>query len=98
VSAIRSHNSTGTIRHEASAEHFAIIDKLEGNDLAAAIETLSTHILKMTERYAITLPAVRRGAGPAVRRWSSSARCWIERRPGSQRCQGINRRCNHCSP
>lgn len=67
VSAIRSHNSTGTIRNEASAEHFVIIDKLEGNDLPAAIEAISTHILKMTERYAIRLPAGRTAGGRAPR-------------------------------
>ncbi len=67
VSAIRSHNSTGTIRNDASAEHFEIIDKLERNDLPGAIEAISTHILKMTERYAITLPAGRATGGRASR-------------------------------
>lgn len=67
VAAIRSHNSTGTIRNEASAEHFAIIDKLERDDLAGAIEAMSTHILKMTERYTIRLPAGRATGGRASR-------------------------------
>lgn len=67
VAALRSHRSTGVIRDEASAEHFAIIDKLEKDEIAAAVEAISIHILKMAKRYATALPTGRAVGGRAAR-------------------------------
>lgn len=53
VAALRSHRSTDAIRGEASAEHFEIIARLEEDDLPAALEALSNHILKMAKRYSV---------------------------------------------
>jgi DNA-binding GntR family transcriptional regulator len=67
VSALRSHRSTDTIRSAASAEHFAIIARLEENDLPAALDELSNHILKMAKRYGTEPSPGRATAGRAAR-------------------------------
>ncbi|MGK6314275.1 GntR family transcriptional regulator [Neorhizobium sp. DT-125] len=62
VAALRSHRSTLPTREQASAEHFAIIAKLETGDLDGALDALGTHILKMAERYSLEPAPTRVGA------------------------------------
>lgn len=67
VAALRSHRSTAAIRGEASAEHFDIIARLEDDDLPAALDALSNHILKMAKRYDIESAPGRAATGRAAR-------------------------------
>lgn len=67
VAALRSHRSTLPTREQASAEHFAIIAKLEGNDLDDALDALGTHILKMAERYSLEPASSRSAAARGTR-------------------------------
>ncbi len=66
VAALRSHRSTLPTRRTANAEHWQIIARLEADDVPAALEALSGHILKMAERYSVepfdSRPAGRRAA------------------------------------
>jgi DNA-binding GntR family transcriptional regulator len=67
VAALRAHRSTLPVRKTASAEHFAIIEKLAAGDVPGALDALSTHILKMAERYSIEPASVRTAVGRAAR-------------------------------
>ncbi|WP_377830843.1 GntR family transcriptional regulator (plasmid) [Bradyrhizobium lupini] len=67
VAALRAHRSMLPTRSTASAEHFAIIEKLQANDVAGALDLLSTHILKMAERYSIEPASARLNVGRAAR-------------------------------
>ena len=67
VAALRAHRSMLPTRSTASAEHFAIIEKVEADDVPGALDALSTHILKMAERYSIEPASVRVTVGRAAR-------------------------------
>jgi DNA-binding GntR family transcriptional regulator len=62
VAALRSHRSTLPTRQQANAEHHRIIAFLEAGDMAGALDELSTHILRMAERYSVE-PAPTRQPG-----------------------------------
>ncbi|WHS30360.1 GntR family transcriptional regulator [Brucella sp. NM4] len=59
VAALRSHRSSLPTRKFSSAEHLVIVDLLENNQIAQALQQLSAHIMMMAERYGIDNEPVR---------------------------------------
>lgn len=67
LAALRSHHSTLPTRRQANIEHFEIIAHLDAGELTEARAALTTHILKMADRYSLDYDLGRMQGGRASR-------------------------------